>query len=502
MNNLYRTELHIPRNSISIAAARKVLRSVSTDLGIAGDIVSHVEIAIEESLTNLFEYAMEKETDRLLRIRFDFDETQIVITFDAPGRPFNFDTLPKYDTGDAIARSDDTGLGLFLLQNIMDVVQWRYLEKQGQQLVIVKKLPSPIAAGRMRSSGFIAGSEQAGSRGAGEVEYRTVRDYNDAFALTGCAYDLYHYDYKDVIYYPNELLARNRNGLMRSWIAAAPDGTVLGHYALMKKHPEDSYAEAGAAFVRPELRKAGVFRELAMRLHADAPSFGLRGIYSHSVTNHVATQKLSGQYGRVTSGISIASTPAIFVEGAKPGDRITTTLNYHQIVDRPARDLHIPKRYRDIVLSTYDLLKLGVTEAAVGRTGKAQGGSDVPFFDTVRDMTWKRAVINARGGDVIVQKLQVFTDVLVENGFVSVLLSIDLEDPSAPALTEAAAGAGYFYSGIFPEGFPDGHDALQMQYLHGVSVDPASILIYQESGKTIFDFIRNEAHGIFTGAAS
>ncbi|MBN2354831.1 ATP-binding protein, partial [candidate division KSB1 bacterium] len=491
------------RNPASIAASQDFFKSLCKNLEIPENISWHVEIAIEESLTHLFEYEMDKDSPDLLHMVFDFAEDEIKIVFDAPGRPFDFDRISTFDRDQLSSYSNVEGLGLFLLKHIMDIVQWKYLEKKGQQLVIIKKLPSSVGKEIKKANYVLSIRKTADSDQyfSDQIEYRLVRDYDDAFALTSCAYDLYHYEYKDVIYYPNELLSRNQNGLMRSWVAVAKNGTVYGHYALIKNHLSDTFAETGAAFVRPELRKAGVFKELAVRLHDDAVGLGLRGLFSLSVTNHIATQKISENYGRYTVGIRVASSPAVFVEGAKPGDRTTTTLNYHQIVERPVRDLFLPPCYREIITSTYNRLKIDINEKKDGRVRSKGDSSGRSFFDTYKDMAWHRALISARGDELICQKLQAFTDVLLETGIVCITLSIDLEDPSACALAETARKIGYFYSGIFPESFPGGHDALQMQLLNNVKVDPGTILIYQDSGKEIYQFIQNEAKQIFSPSA-
>lgn len=503
MANQYQMELSIPRNPVSINAAQGVVKSVCQTLEIPQAIEFDLELAVEESLLNLFEYEMDAESGEPLRLRFEFASDEVRAIFSAPGRPFNFDRISEFDYEKALAHDNVEGLGLFMLKNIMDGVQWKYLEKQGAQLIISKKLPSTFVRKEVASGDFLTPAATAAGWGADSLtslEYRLVRDYEDAFALTSCAYDLYNYEYKDVIYYPNELLARNQAGLMRSWIAVDNKGNVYGHYALMKKNSADTFAETGAAFVRPEFRKEGLFKELAVRLHEDAHHLGLRGLYSLSVTNHIATQKLSQNYGRYTVGIRIASSPAVFVEGAKPGDRTTTTFNYQQIVARPPRKICIPGRYRELILAAYRVVNIEIEESGgIERQGREQTGN-AAFFDTYRDLTWNRALISARGDEVIGQKLQAVTDVLVENDIKCITLSLDLEDPGVERLVEAAVKIGYFYSGIFPEGFPDGHDALQMQYLHMITVDPAAIAIYQESGKQIYAFIMSEVPHLFAAA--
>lgn len=487
MTTLYTAEIKVVRHTVTIGAVQRFFEALCAGLQVPEKARLEIELAIEEGLTNLFQYALPEDSGEPIRITMEFGNDAIRITARAAGRPFDFQKLPEYRPLNVIDE-EIGGLGNFLIHQVMDSVQWRYVEKEGQELAMVKNLPVPIESAI--AEGTYAPRAEA-VRVQGRIACRLVESDADALALAACAYDIYRYAYKDVIYYPRELLARVQSGQMRAWIAVDEAGTVLGHYAMIKKSPEDPLGEMGAAFVRPELRKDGLFRSLADVAHADALNRGLRGLYSLSVTNHTSTQKASEKMKRISVGIRLASSPAIFVEGAKPGDRVTTVLNYRQLAERPSRSLFIPERYRDLVLDAYRCLGIPSEEAAPG------SATAVPdAVDCQRDPAWNRAVITACGREVACHKLRALTELLVESGIVCIMLSIDLEDPGAPMLTEAAAALGYFYSGIFPESL-HGHDALQLQYLNGVTVNPEEILLYQEPSKRIMAFIRSEAPQVF-----
>lgn len=502
MKEQFITELNIPRSTTGITATQSLFKSVYSGLEYPAELLFPFEVAVEEGMTNLFEYAMDKNSKELLNIRFEFAEDEIRMIFNVKGRPINVDTLSKYNEDKASQNSDAEGLGLFLLQNLMDTVQWRYLEKKGQELFLAKKLPSPVDLEKRQDGDYIqtknADIIDPENFDNSLISFRAVNDFEDAFALTNCAYDLYNYNYKDVIYYPNELLLRNKNHIMHSWIAADSKKNIYGHYAWIKKKPEDRIAEMGAAFVRPEYRKFGIFNELAKGLHEDAYKMGLTGLFALSVTNITTTQKHSELYGRYTVGLRVGSSPAIFVEGAKEGERVSTVLNYKQIIPRETKEVYIHPAYKDIVAGSYKVLNLEIEE----KNTSAEIGHFDEYFDNYRETAWNRALISARGGEAIQMKLAAFTEVLLENGIVSIILSIDLEDPGAVELVETARRLGFFYSGIFPESFIDGHDVIQLQYLNNVKVNPAGIKIHQPSGKIIFDFIRNEAAHIFTNSVN
>ena len=87
-------------------------------------------------------------------------------------------------------------------------------------------------------------------------------------------------------------------------------------------------------------------------------------------------------------------------------------------------------------------------------------------------------------------KLAAFTEFLTEQGLACIQLALDLEDPGTPALAAAAEDLGFFYSGLFPESGPGGHDMLELQLLNGITIDPGQIRLYQDSGQAIMAYLK------------
>lgn len=476
----YVTEIQIPRHDASLGAVQALFASLCGSLGVASPIRHEVELALEEGLTNFFKHAIPEGVDTPVRLRLEFRSDAIRLLARAAGRPFDFARLPHYQAPQSLEETP-RGLGTYLIEKTMDSVQWRYLEKEGQEFEIIKRLPAPLV---QTEATLRPDRRQLGLQG--EISYRRLETAEEALALASAAWDLYGYGYKDVIYYPDLVLEQCRSGQLLSWIAIDEAGTLVGHYAMMRHSPDDPLGEMGAAFVRPEARKGGVFHILSDHLHAEAARSGVRALYSLSVTNHIATQKTSEAAGRISVGLRLGSTPAIFVEGARPGDRITTTFNYHQLAARGCRTLYPPPGHRDMIWQSYAWLGLDIKEAEAGPAADP-GRND--FLECRRDLTWNRALIQAAGGEAVHYKLAAFTDFLVEQGIACILLSLDLEDPGTPALTAAAERLGYFYSGIFPERGRGGHDLLELQFLNGVTLDPDQIQLYQPSAKAILAYI-------------
>lgn len=477
------TELRFPRHDASLGAIQACFASLCKSLGIADEIRREVELALEEGLTNFFKHAMLLGTDSTVHLRIEFQPDAIRLLARASGRPFDFARLPHYQAPRSLEETP-VGLGTFLIEQVMDSVKWRYVEKEGQEFEMIKRLPAPIAPGP--ASQVLRGT-RAGVRIQGDISYHRLGTLAEALALASAAWDLYGYGYKDLLYYPEQVVRQVQTGQILSWIATDEAGQVLGHYAMLRHRPDDPLGEMGAAFVLPEARMAGVFRQLSDRLHADARHSGVRALYSLSVTHHIATQKISAEAGRITVGLRLASTPAIFVEGARPGDRVTTTLNYDQLAPRSRRTIFPPLHHREMILRAYAWLGLDVASAD---PATADGSRQDDYLSCHRDLTWNRALIDAAGGEAIRYKVAAFTDFLLEQGIACILLSLDLENPGTPALATAAEERGYFYSGIFPESGPAGHDMLELQLLNGIPIDPERIQLYQPSAQAIMAYLR------------
>lgn len=493
---LYKAELKVEHDAISFRAVQRFFDSLCGDLAVPSREKLDMELAIEEGVMYLVEAAAGTDAAcQPIDISIEFDNSSITITMLSPCRPFDHGSLPRYDPEAAAAEEVESScrsLGSFLMFKKLDSVQWRYIEKTGMQLSMHKMLPA-VASVRERGPKGAVRPESAAEL-AGELSIRPLKTEKEALAVSICAYDVYKYAYKDVVYYPAQLLEDNRGGKMLSMIAIDEAGKVIGHYALVKNTPQDRIGELGAAFVRPEFRKHNIFMRLCDAMHENFEGLDLDGVFSLSVTSHAGTQKHSERTGRKTTGIRLASAPAVFVEGAKPGERVTSVVNYRQLSRRPLKTIYIPDRYNDIILSAYGDIGVDIRQ---GRAGEDPAGSVRQGVSCKNDFVWKRSSIDVYGGPNSQGKLQAYFELALEQKMASIVLAVDLQNPEAPQIAEFAAGLGFFYSGVMPECLKGGRDALHMQYLNGETVDTSKMILYTDPAKRIMDFIMREAPGVF-----
>jgi serine/threonine-protein kinase RsbW len=97
-------------------------------------------LAVDEACTNIIKYAYDVGSLEHFTVRLTFDPGMIQIEFQDNGKPFNpLDvTLPDRDR---IREGEDLGgLGIFLIQKLMDRTEYRYSVDRGNCLTLVKNV--------------------------------------------------------------------------------------------------------------------------------------------------------------------------------------------------------------------------------------------------------------------------------------------------------------------------------------------------------------------------
>ena len=111
--------------------------------------IFHIELACDEACTNIIEHAYGDEGKGLIHISYETDGDRFIVTFHDNGRTFDPDSVPIPPTVQADAATDATihetlkvgGLGLHFMRQLMDSVTFQSDPKQGNTLIMVKKLP-------------------------------------------------------------------------------------------------------------------------------------------------------------------------------------------------------------------------------------------------------------------------------------------------------------------------------------------------------------------------
>lgn len=111
---------------------------------LATTVVQASDLALEEHLTNILNYAYEDDCLHEIRVRLALDRDSLTIEVEDDGKPFNPLGRSDVDTTAPLEGRPIGGLGIHLIRKFMDDVQYR---RQGEKNVLRmrKRLAGPKA---------------------------------------------------------------------------------------------------------------------------------------------------------------------------------------------------------------------------------------------------------------------------------------------------------------------------------------------------------------------
>lgn len=305
--------------------------------------------------------------------------------------------------------------------------------------------------------------------------------------IRSCYGDTYGVDY---FYHVDALIREMESGRLHS-VVALKDRHVIGHMALLQRHPQARVCEAGNTVVHSSMRGEGLMIQLAFRLHELALETGLTGYIHYPTTAHPIMQKASVDHGGVETGLMLRymAAKSDFQHNQSRGERPATTIAYQQVADAPARKLlRLPDRYAEFMAGLYQQLAL------------PRQTDCLPSLPLRRDASLN-ASFNQRW-----QYLQVDVERAGENLADEVAALINRHKPCVSYIdlavdgnginlaVESLNGLGFFYAGLLPE-FA-GADILRLQKLSDAAEPDFQPKLANEAASRILEFICEDAHAV------
>lgn len=97
-----------------------------------------LNLAVDELLTNVISYGYEDGLEHTIRVRGVFADRVMTIEIEDDGRPFNPLEMPEPDLTAALMDRKVGGLGVHLVRQLMDQVEYQWQE--GKNLLMIKKV--------------------------------------------------------------------------------------------------------------------------------------------------------------------------------------------------------------------------------------------------------------------------------------------------------------------------------------------------------------------------
>ncbi len=471
--------LTVPAQPASLSAVLGIVRDLSAKQGLTARTVERLAFIAEEACGNIIETAYAGEEGGTFDLIMQTRPGKIVIALEDQGLPFNFRRFEN---------EQGTSLSELLGRLFRGTIRCRSLGQRGNRVEIVHDLPSATPLAHVAEQEIARGSHPEIALDA-PVDIRLMMP-EDAEGLTRCLYRTYGYTYVDQFMYdPEQILQRQRAGLMHSVVAANDAGEVVGHVALLLEHPADRVGESDEAFVDPRYRGHHLFEKMKTLLCDHARDLDKYGMYGEVVTAHPYSQKGILAVGGRETGVELA----ILAPGLAFRDipqakkqRQSLMLMYVSVAAPPTRSVYLPPAHEAFVRNLYERIGLARHMAAIPDTSEELPAA--AQVDVTVDADNNLAVLRVRAAGKDLEELIRFRlRELCQERIDWIALDLPLSDPLVMRFEPWLEGLGFTFAGVLPE-LVDG-DVLRLRYLNNVAFDPELTQVASDFGREVLAYV-------------
>jgi serine/threonine-protein kinase RsbW len=458
-----------------------LVREVAAGQGLDGPAVERLAVVVEEACANVIENAYAPGEAGPLEVSVLRRPGKLVVVVEDKGVPFDFQ---------AVGQGGRSGLAGMLAKAYDGEVHCTCQGREGNRVELVARLPATAVPSEVARE-EIARSASSPPAAAGEPLATRLMQPDEAMALVRCLYRTYGYSYDcDYMYDPAKVRELQEGGLMCSGVAVNLRGQIVAHIALHFERPGAKVAEAAQAFVDPRYRGHGLFERVKAFLKDHALSAGLYGIYSEAVTVHPYSQKGNLHLGANETGFLLGYIPATVSYNQikeRQQQRQSVALFYLKVNEGPARAAHPPPHHEAMVRQIYQYNGLAreLPPEAAGPAGPLPPSAQL---DVKVRADHNEAFLRVRSfGQDLDGLVRYRLRELCLGRVDCIYLDLPLSDPHTARLAPRLEDLGFFFGGIIPE-VADG-DALRLQCLNNVAVEPGQIQVGSDHGKELLAYV-------------
>jgi serine/threonine-protein kinase RsbW len=136
--------LQVPSSTQNLSMIREFVVGIGQQAGIGASEINKLELAVDEACANVIEHAYEYEKTKEILVSATFDEESLKITVEDTGRGFDPNSVPQADLRRLVTGRKSGGLGLRLINTLMDEVHYENLPGEKNQLRMIMRIRKPI----------------------------------------------------------------------------------------------------------------------------------------------------------------------------------------------------------------------------------------------------------------------------------------------------------------------------------------------------------------------
>ena len=449
-------------------------------------VARQMELVVEEIVTNIIKFEYLPGQKELIELELRCIDRQLELTMRFKGIPFDIEYLQRCEQVSQadLLTGEVRGIGLHLVRQCIDDLQYRNLGNQGQQIRILRRLALPEHAPATAAAPDPPPEQPV-------VPVRAVIRRmlpEEAATVSKLAYFAYNYTYVyDYIYDPELVRSLNLEGRIISCVAVDQEqGEIIGHCALVPDQ-RTGLDELGIAFVNPRYRGSGCLNDLTETLLEEVRGRGVEGVFAVAVTSHPFSQKAAIKHDLRESALLASRVQPVAMRALHDQAVARESLLFmvRLFGDTQRGRYHAPVQHRAML----DLICGHVGIAA--EFADAPGTSVVPENGTMeQEVDHYQAghiFIIRYGNDSLAEVRRILRDWCLDR-LETIYLYLPLSQPATAELTESFEELGFFFSGLQP--VQAGNDQLVLQYLNNQRYDYTVLKAATPFGQRLIDYVR------------
>ncbi|MCH9650051.1 MAG: ATP-binding protein [Deltaproteobacteria bacterium] len=132
--------LHVPSSTQNLVMIREFIGRVGEQAGLADGDRNKLELAVDEACCNVIEHAYGNDARKEVTVRAHFDADLLRISVIDTGVGFEPSAVEQPELGELIRQRRHGGLGMRLIQKLMDEVRYEIEPGKKNELTMVKRV--------------------------------------------------------------------------------------------------------------------------------------------------------------------------------------------------------------------------------------------------------------------------------------------------------------------------------------------------------------------------
>ncbi len=131
---LYHKSLLMENKMVEVKRLAEYVEQIGEDLHIGMKTQTQLNLALEEAVVNVINYAYPASENGKIGLQATYaeDERKLKFVLSDSGTPFNPTNVPEVDVTKKLEDRQIGGLGIFLVKQMMDTVEYRYFDKKNE----------------------------------------------------------------------------------------------------------------------------------------------------------------------------------------------------------------------------------------------------------------------------------------------------------------------------------------------------------------------------------